>query len=536
MTGAPIDPRLTRAHSAMERGDARTAHEALAGVLAERPADPAALPMMSDLLSRLGRLAEAEQRLSRALALAPDFDAARFNHALVLYRMGGNAETRQQLELLLQKHPEHPGYRNLHAAVLARQGDFAGAIAGYQALLAEDPGNAGIATSLGHAFKTLGRADEAVAAYRQAVAIAPAMGEAWWSLANLKTFRFGEADIAAMEAALAGDGLSDEARLHLDFALGKALEDRADYAAAFRHYAAGNARRHAQMPWDRARNHAHVLANEKLFTAGFFETRQGQGCEARDPIFIVGLPRSGSTLIEQILSSHSRIEGTMELPDMAVLARRLAARNPDPRTYGYLGALAACPPAELKAMGEEYLARTRSYRRTDRPFFIDKMPNNFAYLALIHLTLPNAIIIDARRDAMATCFSAWKQHFANGQTYTYDLTDLGRFWRDYERLMAHFDRVLPGRVLRVQHEALVADTEGEVRRMLAHIGVAFEPACLAFHENTRPVRTPSAEQVRRPITAQGLEQWKHFEPWLGELKAALAENAAQQKQAGVQQF
>jgi tetratricopeptide (TPR) repeat protein len=523
MTETSEDSRLATARSAMARGDGKTAHEALAAVLAERPADPAALPLMADLLSRIGRLAEAEQRLSRALALAPDFDAARYNHALVLYRMGGNAAARQQLELLLARQPQHFGYRNLHAAVLARLGQYDEAIAAYQALLAEDPGNAGIATSLGHAFKTLGRTDESIAAYRQAVTIAPAMGEAWWSLANLKTFRFGDGDIAAMEGALAGEGLADEARLHLEFALGKALEDRGDYAASFRHYAAGNARRRAQVPWDGARNHAHVLANEKLFTPAFFAARQGQGAPARDPIFIVGLPRSGSTLIEQILSSHSQIEGTMELPDMAVLARGLAARN--------LGALAACPPAELKAMGEEYLARTRIHRKLGKPYFIDKMPNNFAYLALIHLTLPNAIIIDARRDAMATCFSAWKQHFAHGQTYTYDLSDLGRFWRDYERLMAHFDRVLPGRVLRVQHEELVADTEGQVRRMLDHIGLPFEPQCLAFYENKRPVRTASAEQVRRPITAEGLEQWKNFEPWLGPLKQALAGETAQQGQA-----
>ena len=338
----------------------------------------------------------------------------------------------------------------------------------------------------------------------------------------MKTHRFDDTDVAAMRTALTDHSLGDDDRLHLDFALGKAFEDRADYAASFRHYDAGNAVRRGQIIWDEAANQAHRQQCEALFTADFFAAREDQGCAARDPIFVVGLPRSGSTLIEQILSSHSQVEGTMELPDIAAIARGLADRTVPKATRWYLDALAAAGPDELRALGEEYLARTRIQRRTDRPRFVDKMPNNFAYTALIHLALPNATIIDARRHPVATCFSAWKQHFARGQTYTYDLGELGRFYLDYVGLMAHFDRVLPGRVLRVDHEALVTDTEAQVRRILDHCGLDFEPGCLAFHENKRAVRTASSEQVRQPITSAGLDQWKHFDPWLGDLKATLA--------------
>jgi tetratricopeptide (TPR) repeat protein len=522
---------LAAAELALDRNDPATAHRLLAGLLTADPGDAEALRLMTTLLGQAGRLREAEGWLTRGLAANPALDAVRFNRAMVLHRLGRGAEARDELALLRRRDPAHHGYQVLEATVLARLGDHDAAIAAFEALAEQTPGDAAVATSLGNLYKTVGRIGQSVAAYRRAVTLAPAMGEAWWSLANLKAYRFDDADIARMLAALADPALPDEARLHLDFALGKALEDKGDYATSFRHYAAGNARRRALVPWDGAANHAHLLANERLFTKPFFAARQGQGCPARDPIFVVGLPRSGSTLIEQILGSHSRIEGTMELPYIGQIARDLAGQARGTTELGYLGVLAAAPPAALNALGEAYLARAAAHRSTDKPFFIDKLPNNFAYLALIQLILPNAIIIDARREAMATCFSAWKQHFAQGQAYTYDLAELGRFYRDYERLMAHFDAVLPGRVLRVQHEELVAETEAQVRRMLAHIGVDFEPACLAFHQNSRPVRTPSAEQVRRPITSAGLEQWKHFEPWLGPLKAALAENAAQQNSA-----
>ena len=521
------DPRLLRAADALAKNRLDEAEPALAAWIAEHPTDPYALRMMAELLGRLGRYRESERLLARALVLAPDFDAARFNYALILHRQSKSEAALTEIERLLAATPGHPGYRNLKAAMLARLGDYAGAIALYERLLAEFPHNPRGHMSHGHALKTMGRAADCITAYRAAVAQAPTLGEAWWSLANLKTYRFAPADLAAMRAALATPGISDDDRLHLDFALGKALEDARDYAASFGHYAAGNRRRRSQLRWDGAANRAHVVANEALFSRDFLAARHGQGCAATDPIFVVGLPRAGSTLIEQILASHSQVEGTMELPDVAAIARGLSDRLPGQDPLLYLEALAAAGPAELAALGQDYLDRTRIQRKTGRPHFIDKMPNNFAYAGLIHLMLPNAIIIDARRHPLATCFSAWKQHFARGQSFTYDLAELGEYYADYVRLMGHFDAVLPGRVLRVDHEALVTDTENQVRRMLAHCGLAFEPGCLDFHRNQRPVRTASSEQVRQPITTAGLDQWRHYEPWLGDLKATVATIVAQ---------
>ncbi|MFZ4688035.1 MAG: sulfotransferase [Polymorphobacter sp.] len=517
------DPRLLRAADALAKNRLDDAEPALAAWLEEHPADPYALRMMAELLGRLGRYRESEGLLARALVIAPGFDAARFNYALVLHRQSKTSDAMVQIDRLLTANPDHPGYRNLKAAMQARLGEYDAAIHIYERLLTDYPQNPRGHMSHGHALKTMGRSADCITAYRTAVAQAPTLGEAWWSLANLKTLRFSDADIAAMQAALATPGLSDDDRLHLDFALGKALEDRADYARSFAHYSAGNARRRAQLRWDGAANHAHVLANERVFTADFLAARAGQGCSEPDPIFIVGLPRSGSTLIEQILASHSQVEGTMELPDIAAIARGLSDRLPGRDPLLYLDALVACDDAGLTALGQDYLDRTRIQRKTDRPHFIDKMPNNFAYIGLIHLALPNAIIIDARRGAVATCFSAWKQHFARGQSFTYDLAELGAYYADYVRLMAHFDSVLPGRVLRVQYEDMVTDTEAQVRRLLAHCRLDFEPGCLAFHENRRPVRTASSEQVRQPINSDGIDQWRHFEPWLGDLKATVGD-------------
>ncbi len=519
------DPRLLRAADALAKNRLELAEPALKAWLAEHPGDFYALRMLAELNGRIGRYREAETLLARALVLAPDFDAARFNYALVLHRQSKTEAGLAEIERLLANAPRHPGYRNLKAAMLARLGEYAAAIAIYEPLLAEFPDNARGHMSHGHALKTLGQSAAAIAAYGRAVAREPTLGEAWWSLANLKTFRFSPGDVAAMRAALARPDLGDDDRLHLDFALGKALEDAGQYEAAFGHYAAGNTRRRGQIRWDGAANTAHVAACEALFTPEFFAARPG-GDPARDPIFVVGLPRSGSTLIEQILASHSRVEGTMELPDMTAIARGLGDTAPGSAGTGYLKALAAADAPARAALGADYLRRTRIQRKTDRPYFIDKMPNNFHYLGLIHLALPNAIIIDARRHAMATCFSAWKQHFARGQGFTYDLGELGGYYADYVRLMDHFDRVLPGRVLRVQHETLVHNTEAEVRRLLAHCGLDFEPGCLAFHQNPRAVRTASSEQVRQPIFTDGLDQWRHFEPWLGDLKATLGPRLA----------
>jgi hypothetical protein len=368
-----------------------------------------------------------------------------------------------------------------------------------------------------------------VDAYRQAVTRQPTMGEAWWSLANLKTVHLGAGDIAVMQRALTGaeaaDPRSDEDIFHLHFALGKAFEDAGDHAAAFGHYDRGNRLRRTMIRHDPALFSAEVAATAATFTAAFIAERGRGGCPAPDPIFIVGLPRAGSTLVEQILASHSQVEGTMELPDMMMIASRLQARVDAGEFADFRSMMAALTPGDRQRLGEEYLERTRIHRRTDRPFFIDKMPNNWQHIGLIRLILPNARLIDARRHPMSCCFSGWKQHFARGQTFSYDLGDIGRYYRDYLGLMAAYEAAAPGSVHRVIYEKMVADTEGEVRRLLAFLDLPFEPACLEFWKTDRAVRTASSEQVRRPIFTDGIDQWTHFEPWLGPLATALGSAA-----------
>jgi len=409
---------------------------------------------------------------------------------------------------------------------LCRIGDYAPAIDLYAGILKEYPDQSKIWLSFGHALKTHGDSDKAIEAYRRCIALEPALGEAWWSLANLKTFRFDADDIATMRRELERDDLDSEHRLHLEFALGKALEDEGEYASSFGHYERGNALRLETNPYDADDNTKRMQRAKKVYAKSFFDERDDFGSDARDPIFIVGLPRAGSTLLEQILSSHSMVEGTMELPEIIGTTRLLrqqaaASTTASAQAIPYHDALADLDADQVRELGERYIEHTRIQRKTDAPFFIDKMPNNFAHIGLIHLMLPNAKIIDARRHPLACCFSGFKQQFARGQNFTYSLDDIGRYYRDYVELMAHFDDVLPGRIHRVFYEAMVDDTEAEVRRLLAYCGLPFEEQCLRFFENARPVRTPSSEQVRKPIYREGVDHWRHFEPWLAPLKSAL---------------
>ncbi|MBX7250211.1 MAG: sulfotransferase [Caulobacteraceae bacterium] len=515
------DPVLLKAGQALVDNDLPVAERLLRDYLKRDPFSVPAIRMLAEVGGRLGRLDDAEKLLTRAVELAPGFAEARHNYAIVLHRQNRPAEAVAQVDQLLARDPDNPAYRILKAAALVRIGEYEAAADLYAAVLKAHPRQAKTWMSHGHVLKTIGRQEEAVAAYREATQVAPNLGEAWWSLANLKTWRFTPGDVELIKDQLQRADLSQEDRLHLEFALGKALEDAGDYAASFSHYARGAAIRRAQVVYEPAYVHAHVERSQALFTREFFAAREGQGVQDPDPIFIVGLPRAGSTLVEQILSSHSQVEGTQELPDIIALARRIGGgmhRGPDSR---YPEALAELDAAGLRALGEEYLERTRIQRKTDRPFFIDKMPNNFAHIGLIQLALPKARIIDARRHPMACCFSAFKQHFARGQAFTYDLEELGRYYADYVALMAHFDAVLPGRTHRVIYEDMVVDAETQTRALLDYCGLPFEPACLRFHETDRPVRTASSEQVRKPIFTEGLEQWKHFEPWLDPLKQGL---------------
>lgn len=376
--------------------------------------------------------------------------------------------------------------------------------------------------SYGHALASAGRQTDSIAAYRRCIALSPELGEAYYSLANLKTFRFDDAELRAMRERLQDPGLTDEDRVHFHFALGKALEDSKSFPESFAQYAKGNELRCARVGWDPAQNTALVQRSKALFTKDFFATRQDFGAPAPDPIFIVGLPRAGSTLLEQILASHSCVEGTMELPDIMAMATKLGDKRTDQDAI-YPGVLAQMGASECLALGEQYLAQTRIQRKTGKPFFIDKMPNNYLHIGLIRLILPRAKIIDARRHPMACCFSAFKQNFAQGQRYSYSFESLAQYYRDYVDLMAHFDRVAPGAVHRVIYEDLVNDTAEEIRRLLTFCGLSFEPATLSFYENDRAVRTASSQQVRRPIFREGLDQWRNYEPWLEPLRRALGD-------------
>ena len=507
-------PRLIDAALALHDNRLGEAEPLLKAHLRHDPFDVQAMRMLAELAGRIGRYGDAEALLRRAIELSPAFTAARSNLALVLHRQNRPEEALAELAIVLEQAPDDIGPRNLKAAALNRVGGFDEALTIYRDVLARAPDAPKVWMSYAHTLKTVGRLQEGVAAYREALARAPALGEVWWSLANLKTVRFTDADIAAMQAALERADLTDEDRFHLDFALGKAFEDRREPDAAFRHYAAGNALRRRHLPYDARRITQQVDASIATFDHAFFAAREGFGFQAPDPIFVIGMPRSGSTLIEQILSSHSLVEGTSELGDLPVLVRRHGA---------YPGNLAELTAEQAKALGEEYLQRTRIHRRSDRPFFIDKLPNNWLLVPLIQLILPDATIIDARRHPIACGFSNFKQHFAKGQGFSYDLADMGRYYRDYVRLMAHVDRVLPARVHRVTYEAMVDDTEAQVRALLSACGLAFDPACLAFYANDRAVRTPSSEQVRQPIYRDGTHAWKPFEPWLEPLRAALGE-------------
>ena len=515
------DPRLLSAASALVDNRLPEAEAMLRARLIENPTDVAAIRMFAEVAARLGRNEDAANLLARCLELAPSFAAARHNYAVVLNRENRPEEALREVERLLALAPGNPGYRNLKAVVLAAIGEYQQAIDIYAAVLAEYPGQARMWMSYGHALKTAGLEREGIAAYRKTVEMSPNLGEAWWSLANLKTFRFEPADVAAMQAQLARTDLAAEDRFHFDFALGKALEDAESYEASFAHYADGNRLRKTLIDYDGERNTRRMQRARTLFTPEFFAERRGYGCPAPDPIFVVGLPRAGSTLLEQILASHSLVEGTMELPDIIAIAKTLGARGRRSDVSLYPEVLANMSAEELRALGERYLAQTRIRRKTAALFFIDKMPNNFVHLGLIQLILPNAKVIDARRHPLGCCFSAFKQHFAQGQHFSFDLGDVGCYYRDYVELMAHFDRVLPGRVHRVIYEQVVEETESEVRRLLAYCGLPFEDACLRFHENARAVRTASSQQVRQPIYRDGLEQWRHYDAWLGPLKDAL---------------
>jgi tetratricopeptide (TPR) repeat protein len=478
------------------------------------------------LLARIGMshkiYFDAQVLLAALLERAPDYRAARQDYAFVLIELHRYEEALRELDKLMADEPNNRQLKILHAAARVGVGEHERAIALYRELLVGGAEDAEAHLSIGHALKTLGQTQPAIESYRRAAECRSDFGDAYWSLANLKTYRFTSEELARMQSELAAPTTSLVDRYHLCFAIGKALEDQGNFAESFGYYQQGNELKRAECRYRAELIEHNTQQQIRICTAEFFASRQGWGNPSPDPIFIIGLPRSGSTLLEQILASHSQVEGTQELPNVQQIVSRLRGFGPETDDPRYPRILASLSAEDFRKLGEEYLAGTRIYR-SGRPFFIDKMPNNFRHVGLMHLMLPNARIIDARREPMACCFSNFKQLFANGQEFTYSIDDIARYYRTYLELMRHWDQVLPGQVLRVYHEDVIDDLEGSVRRLLDFCGLEFEAQCVAFHETKRSVRTASSEQVRQGIFRGGLDQWAHFEPWLEPLRDALGD-------------
>ena len=519
-------PELVEAARLLREDKLGKAESIVRELLKKFPVDVNAIRVLADIGSKMGQLEDASHLLERCLELVPDFHAARHSYALILIRRQKPEAAIHEADKLLAQEPNNPNFLILKASILVRIGDQSGALEIYEKVLKNYPNQARAQMSYGHTLKTVGRLDESIEAYKKCIRLSPEVGEAYWSLANLKTFRFSDKDIENMRRQVTTEGGDADDQSHLAFALGKALEDRGGYDESFKFYRRGNGIRRIEHRHNPKVNVMESVRQVRALPRAFFEQRRAWGCQAPDPIFIVGLPRAGSTLLEQILASHSQVEGTSELQDIIGISRKLGGKSRENPSGKYPECLAEMTPEQFRELGESYLETTR-IQRSDTPFFIDKMPNNFRHIGLIHLILPNSKIIDARRHPMGGCFSGFKQLFAHGQTFTYGLEDIGKYYRDYVRLMDHWDAVLPGRVHRVQYEEMVADTETQIRALLDYCELEFEEQCLRFYETDRAVRTPSSEQVRKPIYKEGLEQWRNFEAHLDPLKEALGPEVRQ---------
>jgi tetratricopeptide (TPR) repeat protein len=518
-------PELSDAVVALGDGRLELAEALLLRRLELAPNDVAVLRLLADIAIRREDYAEAERRLIRCLEITPGFAAARYDLANLMFTLHRNSEVLPLVERLLATEPRNIDYLSLRAQALRLVGRSDEAIALMQGAVADHPDEERAWLLCGHLLREVGQQSRAIEMYRRALVVRPGSGRAYASLANLKTFRFDGADLEAMQERLERGSLTGIDRTHLEFALGKALEDEGRFEPSFEHYARGNARHRTTITYDPGAMTAIAQRSIAVFTDGFFADRPAWGSGRADPIFIVGLPRSGSTLLEQILASHTQVEGTRELPDIPGLALEVTSRPNPAGGQGYPEPVARLDRAEIDAFAARYLKQTQVHRPPGKLRFVDKMLSNFVHIGLIQLMFPNAAIIDMRRHPFGCGFSCYKQHFARGLGFTYNLSEMGRYYRGYALLMEHYDTVLPKRVHRVYYEQLVADPEGEVRRLLDYCGLPFERGCLHFYENRRVVQTISSEQVRRPIYSESVDQWRHYEPWLGPLKEAVGDLA-----------
>ena len=517
---AALPPELLGVRNMMEENKLSKAEQLCRSFLQKNPKNIEGMRLLADLGVKTNVLDDAEFILESALVYEPDNKLVRFDYMNVLYKRQKFGLCMEQAQILLDAEPDNSKYRFAYANQCVAVGRFDEALAFYDEFVANDPNAAAAHLLRGHTLKTIGRIDESVNAYRAVYRAKPDFGDAFWSLANLKTYQFEGAEIDHMREYQQSDATSLDDKIHLSFALGKAMEDAKDYAASADYYLLGNELKNKETHYDKERMTYKLALQQKFCTAELFQNFADAGCAAPDPIFIVGLPRAGSTLLEQILASHSMVDGTLELNNIPAIAHRLNGRRTVHEEPRYPEVLSQLTPEIAQRLGQTYIDDTQIHREGGK-FFIDKMPNNFRDIGLIRMILPNAKIIDARRHPMSCCFSGFKQLFFEGQDFTYGLEEIGIYYRNYVELMDHWDKVLPNFVLRVQHEDVVEDLETQVRRMLDFCGLPFEQSCVDFHQNKRSVRTPSAEQVRQPIFRTALDAWQNYEPWLQPLKASL---------------
>jgi len=511
--------RLKQAADALQNNRVPEADRLLSTYLEERPDDASALHLAAETALKFGQKERAKRLLERCLATAPDHDGGRFTYASTLYQLNRLDGSLEQLERLLAGDPQNVLYLDMKAAVLTGMGMHRDSMLCRQQLAECHPNSSELWVKYGKALRSIGERDSAIDAFQRAISVNPCCGSAWWGLADMKTWHFSEAAISTMESAMPETGKHD--RVYLHFALGKAYADQRNYTKAFDNYVRANAMKRLTITYDSDWLTDQIAKCKTLFTRDFFESRAGSGCDSGEPIFIVGMQRAGSTLVEQILASHSAIEATAELPDITLMAEHLGETGAHENGTPYPNLLATIDRAALQTLGQSYLETTRFRRGLRRPFFVDKNPYNFLHLALIHLILPKAKIIDVRRHPLACCWSNFCANFEMGALFAYRFSELGRAYADYVELMTHFDTVLPGSVHHVIYEDLIADPERTIRQLLEHLDLPFEQECLAFHANTRAMNSVSSEQVRQPIYRKSLDQWRNFEPWLGPLKSAL---------------
>ena len=520
-----LPPELVTITSLIEENELFQAEQLCRAFLQRSPHHVEAMRLLALLGMKLFVYDDAEFLLESCVELEPDYWLARLDYVKVLHKRQKFEQALEQARMLRRAFPNNHVFELAFANQSVAVGNYDEALEVYDRVIAEHPQYDQMFVSRGHALKTVGRVEEGIDSYRGAYRARPNYGDAYWSLANLKTYRFTDEEIAQMREQEARPDTVTDDRLHLCFALGKALEDRQEFAESFAFYARGNALRQGGLRYNAERAELAMQRQIDVCTAELFRARADVGSDHADPIFVVGLPRAGSTLMEQILASHSKIDGTLELPNIIATAHRLNGRRRITEAANYPRVLAELQPEHMQQLADAYISDTAIHRK-GAPHFVDKMPNNFMHVGLIHLLFPRAKIIDARRHPMACCFSGFKQLFGDGQEFTYSLETMARYYRSYVRLMRHWDTVLPGRVLCVHYEQVVADAEREVRRLFEYLGLPFEQACLDFYKTERSVRTPSSEQVRQPIYKGALEQWRHYEPWLDALQTELAEEIA----------